>query len=242
LATINVQGSAFASTSLQGDVAENEAQWQVAANAAFSTTLFDTWFQDTYVTDYTFTVTGVKRVWARVRYRDNYGVVGDWSAALLIVLATKVGRKAKGVSVVMPEPLTGYHYDNEAQFRKTVERAFQDTQQLILQQGRSRNYAEWKNVDTLADDGEITLPFNSAQIAGWVRVSVWGEAGGVSEGGMWVFGGNGGDAVVTKVSGTTNTAATDSDTDLCVYTDGSDIYLKNRLGESVDAIIETAWR
>lgn len=72
--------------------------------------------------------------------------------------------------------------------------------------------------DSIADDDTVNL-FDAT--AGWVDVSCNGEAG------RWVVQSDG---TVTKVCGTANTAATDSDTDLCVYQSGTQAIVKNRLG------------
>jgi hypothetical protein len=72
--------------------------------------------------------------------------------------------------------------------------------------------------DALADDGTVDLPDATD---GFVFVSCNAECG------MWLVQANG---AVTKISGSTNTAATDSDTDLCVYDGGTKAVVKNRLG------------
>jgi hypothetical protein len=74
--------------------------------------------------------------------------------------------------------------------------------------------------DSFADDATTALPDATA---GWVDVSCNGEAG------RWVIESDG---TVTKVVGTANTAASDSDTDLCVYQSGTQAIVKNRLGLS----------
>lgn len=73
--------------------------------------------------------------------------------------------------------------------------------------------------DSLADDGTVSLPDATS---GMVFASCNAEAG------MWLVQSDGS---VTKISGSTNTAATDSDTDLCVYDGGgTTAIVKNRLG------------
>ncbi len=73
--------------------------------------------------------------------------------------------------------------------------------------------------DALADDGTVNLPNATS---GMVFVSCNAEAG------MWLVQNDG---AVTKISGSTNTAATDSDTDLCVFDGGgTTAFVKNRLG------------
>lgn len=72
--------------------------------------------------------------------------------------------------------------------------------------------------DSLADDGTVNLP---DAVSGMVTVTCNAEAG------QWLVQQDG---TCTKVSGTTNTADTDSDTDLCVYDGGTFGIVKNRLG------------
>lgn len=72
--------------------------------------------------------------------------------------------------------------------------------------------------DALADDGTITLPDATS---GFALVSCNAECG------LW---GIQSDGTVTKISGSTNTAATDSDGDLCIYDGGTGAIVKNRLG------------
>jgi len=47
------------------------------------------------------------------------------------------------------------------------------------------------------------------------------------EAGMWLVQNNG---TCTKIAGSTNTAASDTDTNLCVYDGGTAAVVKNRLG------------
>ena len=82
---IQVYASAFANTeSLQSDVDENEARWQVASLGSFVTSslLFDTWYQHTDLDSYTFEADENLPLWVRVQYRDNYGTIGAWSTPL----------------------------------------------------------------------------------------------------------------------------------------------------------------
>lgn len=72
--------------------------------------------------------------------------------------------------------------------------------------------------DALADDGTVTLPDATS---GMVLVSCNAEAG------MWLVQADG---TVTKISGSTNTAAADTDANLCVYDGGTGAIVKNRLG------------
>ena len=72
--------------------------------------------------------------------------------------------------------------------------------------------------DSFADDGMARLPDATD---GMVFVPCNGESG------HWNVEADG---TVTKVSGTTNTAAADSDGNLCIYESGSQAIVKNRLG------------
>ena len=72
--------------------------------------------------------------------------------------------------------------------------------------------------DTLADDGTVTLPDATS---GMVFVSCNAESG------MWSVQADG---TCTKVSGTTNTDAADTDAKLDVYDGGTGAIVKNRLG------------
>ena len=81
-----VNASAFASDSLQANVDEYEARWQVASLGSFVTLslLFDTWYQHTDLDSYTFEADENLPLWVRVQYRDNYGIIGAWSTPLYI--------------------------------------------------------------------------------------------------------------------------------------------------------------
>ena len=72
--------------------------------------------------------------------------------------------------------------------------------------------------DALADDGGFDLP---AATSGLAFVSCNGEAG------MWLVQSDG---TATKISGSANTAATDTDGSLCVFDGGTAATVKNRLG------------
>ncbi|MFA5377782.1 MAG: hypothetical protein WC455_18675 [Dehalococcoidia bacterium] len=72
--------------------------------------------------------------------------------------------------------------------------------------------------DALADDGTVSLPDATSGI---LMVSC------NAEGGVWVVQSSG---AVAAIAGTTNTASTDSDGDLCLYDGGTGAVLKNRLG------------
>jgi hypothetical protein len=88
--------------------------------------------------------------------------------------------------------------------------------QLVGGTGTTKLFSH--QADALADDGTVTLPDATS---GMVLVSCNAEAG------MWLVQTNG---TVTKISGSANTADTDSDTDLCVYDGGTGAIVKNRLG------------
>ena len=86
MALITVQASAFGSLSIQDDPLPElyEAQWQIGTNPGFTGPLIaDTWFQDVFLTEFTYDLAEAS-VYVRVRYRDNYGVISDWSAPLFI--------------------------------------------------------------------------------------------------------------------------------------------------------------
>lgn len=88
MASVTVYGSTFDSDSLQTYVAaaEYEARWQVATAGTFvlASLLFDTWYQSDDLTSYTFEADGDTPVWVRLQYRDNYGMVSEWSTPLYI--------------------------------------------------------------------------------------------------------------------------------------------------------------
>ena len=72
--------------------------------------------------------------------------------------------------------------------------------------------------DSLADDGTVNLPNATS---GMVFVSC------NAEGGMWLVQNTG---AVVKIAGSSNTAATNADGNLCVYDGGTYAIVKNRLG------------
>ncbi len=72
--------------------------------------------------------------------------------------------------------------------------------------------------DSLADDGTVNLPDATSGIC---FVSCNGEAG------MWLVQNDG---ACTKIAGSTNTDAADTDAKLCVYDGGTNAIVKNRLG------------
>jgi hypothetical protein len=247
MAEVTLQGSAFSSPSLDeeeygpDDVTHHQSRWQISRNAAFSSLLLDTWWQSDDLTELTYDLPDSGRFWWRVAYRDNYGIISDWSDAFIVTLGVGGRRKVVvGPSVTLPEPTEFYKRDNEAAFRFSVERAIQETQQLANASGRLRDFQDWKTTLELDDDEEVVAATGGVQTAGQIQISVLGAT--TNEGGLWHFAGNNGNAVVSKIAGTTNTADTDSDTDLCVYTGGQDIRIKNRLGESVSVVIQMIWR
>jgi len=77
-----------------------------------------------------------------------------------------------------------------------------------------------KSSQTVADDGTITLDTGVVGI-----LTVW-----VEDEYMRVYVNS--DGAITSLEGSTNTAITDSDTDLCVYDGGTGAVIKNRLGAS----------
>ena len=79
---------------------------------------------------------------------------------------------------------------------------------------------------TLADDGTVNLPNATG---GHVQVTCNGETG------LWNVQTNG---ICTKIVGSSNTAGTDTDTNLCVYDGGTYAIVKNRLGATGRIIIE----
>ncbi|OHE72090.1 MAG: hypothetical protein A2Z99_06105 [Treponema sp. GWB1_62_6] len=82
--------------------------------------------------------------------------------------------------------------------------------------------------DALADDGTVTLP---TAVTGIILVSCNAESG------FWQVQSDG---TVTKIAGSTNTAAADSDGNLCVYDGGTGAVVKNRLGATGDMEV-IAW-
>jgi len=87
--------------------------------------------------------------------------------------------------------------------------------QLIGGTGTTKLFSH--QADDLADDGTVTLPDATS---GMVLVSCNAEAG------TWLVQTDG---TVTKISGSTNTAAADTDANLCVYDGGTGAIVKNRL-------------
>ena len=77
----------------------------------------------------------------------------------------------------------------------------------------------WTLNRSLVDDGLVAIPDQKVGF-GWV----------MSDTGETMFFNTKADRTVAKISGTANTAVTDSDTDLCVFTSGSDVRIRNRLG------------
>lgn len=94
---------------------------------------------------------------------------------------------------------------------------------------------------TLADDATLALTcqLSGALKSGFVTVAAYSATGPVQEMGTWLVTGS----AATLVIGTANTASTDSDTDLCViWTAIGNIVVKNRLGVTVDLVIQEAWK
>lgn len=102
----------------------------------------------------------------------------------------------------------------------------------------------WHWGGTLADDATVNLPCMNGNDWECAKISVVAviEGSNVLEYGEWysapVTGLTNG---IVKASGSANTAVTDSDTDLCVWNDGSPgdaVYVKNRLGGTAYVTIE----
>ena len=78
---------------------------------------------------------------------------------------------------------------------------------------------KWEyQAEALADDATVSLPDATD---GFLLMSCNGEAG------FWTVMADG---TCAKIVGSTNTAATDTDTDLCLYESGTTAIIKNRLG------------
>lgn len=90
----------------------------------------------------------------------------------------------------------------------------------LIKAGISEHLNVYTKEVTLADDGTHNLPDKKD---GFVLVSSPAEA---------MLAQVNADGSVVKIGGSTNTAATDSDTDLCVYDGGTYGIVKNRLGSS----------
>ena len=85
----------------------------------------------------------------------------------------------------------------------------------------------------LADDGEFSIAdANNGSNYGHGTVSCNGERIDF----VWKS-----DGTVTKVSGTANTVAADTDANLCVYQSGIEVMIKNRLGSQYYAIVELCY-
>ena len=96
----------------------------------------------------------------------------------------------------------------------------------LYYQTKTSGYLYFKPmIYSLSDDGTTSLPDATD---GFVFVNCGGECG------MWNIESDG---TVTKISGSANTAATDSDTNLCVYQSGTTAIVKNRLGATYKTLI-----
>jgi len=90
---IDLTTSAFASTSLQWNIDEDEVRWQIWIDTPPSegdgqndpNLIYDSWFiAASYTFIYNFALyTGPW--YARVQYRDNYGIISDWSDPIAYV-------------------------------------------------------------------------------------------------------------------------------------------------------------
>lgn len=76
---------------------------------------------------------------------------------------------------------------------------------------------------SIVDDGMVDLSTEVVDAVVDIRISDYSEY-------MKVFVASGG--TITKLSGSDNTAVTDSDTDLCLYWSTDHAIIKNRLGSS----------
>jgi hypothetical protein len=83
MALITVSSSAFSSPSLNNVLLDpttlEYVRWQVAASASFVPPWVDTWFTLDYFDGYTYDVPPGAKLYFRVQYRDNLGVLSDWS-------------------------------------------------------------------------------------------------------------------------------------------------------------------
>lgn len=105
----------------------------------------------------------------------------------------------------------------------------------------------WSWAGTLADDGLQQLPLNSDTqkwLVARIEAMAMNAANDVLEHGTWIVGDVSSHATkgVDKVSGTTNTAAGNSDGSLCIYCNGTNpleapIYLYNRLGYECTVVV-----
>lgn len=100
-------------------------------------------------------------------------------------------------------------------------------------------YAGWDDASPFQVRGDLTTYQTSTSLADDANITFTTGVAGFGQ----VMAGNGEEwmqvhftsaGVVTKVSGTTNTSVTDSDTDLCVFDAGDGIKIRNRLGSTKD--------
>jgi hypothetical protein len=82
---ITFNASDFTSASIQPDVDHYESRWQVASSFGFEegSVLFDTWWSDTDLVSFSYDFPEGDS-YVRIQFRDNYGVIGPWSDAVLV--------------------------------------------------------------------------------------------------------------------------------------------------------------
>jgi hypothetical protein len=92
---------------------------------------------------------------------------------------------------------------------------------------------------SLTDDSTVSIAIGTSQVAA-ASIQVAAAGATQTEGGHWMHSAIG----TKKLSGSANTADTDSDTDLCVYSAGGGAVptLKNRLGETVSYVGKITWK
>lgn len=132
-----------------------------------------------------------------------------------IIVTEVLGGYTSGTFAKLHE---GWSISMEASAFDTVNATTTITDKIPVYSGGGNIKCYTYQADALADDGVVNLPDATS---GMVFVSCNGEAG------MWSVTNAG---VVVKIAGSTNTAAADTDTDLCVYDGGTYAIVKNRLG------------
>lgn len=120
---ITVNGSAFSTTSLEAPT-HYESRWQVWASGGL---MLDTWYAASNLTSFTYDNPFAGSFQFRVQYRDNYGVISDWSEMLTVTVAgpARKRRSVVGPNHHVPEPGETYKRDNEASFRHVIERSLE---------------------------------------------------------------------------------------------------------------------
>jgi hypothetical protein len=102
---------------------------------------------------------------------------------------------------------------------------------------RSYEGRQWVGKSSLGDDVNRVIPSRTTSEA--LVLAMCSAGTGTAQCGLWMIT----DGVVTKVTGTANTAAADTDTNLCVYWDGGTnrARVKNRMGETRDVLVFDVW-